>query len=347
MRQGMDRTSQGEKGWPLQRVQYWDIAKGIAIMLMILGHTEAPVMVRGAIFSFHMPFFVIANGYFIKSYDIKRTFLRSARSLLVPYVIVCMLSAVIYPVVRSGDGPVLSLFLHKIKAMVGGMSKVSTRFQSFDSVWVIWFVCALFITRNLYVVIMHFFQKNKWLCYGLIAVLAYAGYRTGQDYAFLPWSLDVALVALIFIALGDWMRRSGFLDKELIYTLVLPAAVWVSCVLILRSSIDMSMRSYPAGIFTLVEAAAGSILLISVSRYLEHCRWIGVAFAWIGKNSMIILGIHCIELMYMDQDAPLLTCLPVPMTWISVFMIKSILILSVAGAVVNVHNGLKRADRKR
>lgn len=338
-----DRTIQEEKGQPQQRVRYWDIAKGIAIMLMILGHTEAPVMIRGAIFSFHMPFFVIANGYFIKSYDIKRTFLRSVRSLLVPYMIVCMLSAVVYPIVQSGDGPAWSLFLHKIKAMVGGMSKISTRFQSFDSVWVIWFVCALFITRNLYVVIMHFFQKNKWICYGLIAVLAYAGYRIGQDYAFLPWSLDVALVALIFMAFGDWMRRSGFLDKGLVCTLLLPFVVWVSCVLLLRSSIDMSMRSYPAGIFTLIEAIAGSILLISVSRYLEHFRWIGAALAWIGKNSMIILGIHCLELMYMDQDSPLFTCLPVPMVWISVFVIKSIVILALTGVITGVCKVTKRS----
>lgn len=39
-----------------QRIQYWDIAKGIAIMLMILGHTEMPSIFRAAIFSFHMPF---------------------------------------------------------------------------------------------------------------------------------------------------------------------------------------------------------------------------------------------------------------------------------------------------
>ncbi len=53
-----------------QRIQYWDTAKGLAIILMILGHTDMPAILRGAIFSFHMPFFIIANGYFIKSYDV-------------------------------------------------------------------------------------------------------------------------------------------------------------------------------------------------------------------------------------------------------------------------------------
>lgn len=134
------------------RILYWDIAKGIAIILMVLGHTDCLPPIRGAIFSFHMPFFIIANGYFIKYYDVKKTFHKSIKTLLYPYFVICMLSAVIYTILQSKNGMPLECFLWKIKAMIGGISKVSTRFYTFDSVWVVWFICALFITRNLYVV---------------------------------------------------------------------------------------------------------------------------------------------------------------------------------------------------
>ena len=41
------------------RLKYWDIAKGITILLVVLGHAEnVNPFIRVAIFSYHMPFFV-------------------------------------------------------------------------------------------------------------------------------------------------------------------------------------------------------------------------------------------------------------------------------------------------
>ncbi len=47
-----------------KRINYIDIARGIAIILMILGHIVPPGTIRKIIFSFHMPLFVIVIGYF-------------------------------------------------------------------------------------------------------------------------------------------------------------------------------------------------------------------------------------------------------------------------------------------
>ena len=42
---------------------YWiDCAKGITILLVIIGHSIYNPMVRGPIFSFHMPLFFILSG---------------------------------------------------------------------------------------------------------------------------------------------------------------------------------------------------------------------------------------------------------------------------------------------
>ena len=55
-----------------KRIDWIDCSKGIAILLVIFGHTissggsQLEQALRGGIFSFHMPFLVIANGYFIK-----------------------------------------------------------------------------------------------------------------------------------------------------------------------------------------------------------------------------------------------------------------------------------------
>lgn len=59
----------------MQRIRFFDIAKGIAILAVILGHSaiEANVfiphhtaqLVVAVCFSFHMPLFFILSGYFM------------------------------------------------------------------------------------------------------------------------------------------------------------------------------------------------------------------------------------------------------------------------------------------
>ena len=41
-----------------ERIKWIDCVKGIAIILVIIGHSISISLVRGLIFSFHMPFFL-------------------------------------------------------------------------------------------------------------------------------------------------------------------------------------------------------------------------------------------------------------------------------------------------
>ena len=315
------------------RIKYWNIAKGIAILLMILGHAEGiPAYLRTIIFSFHMPLLIIANGYFIKSYDIKRTFKKSVKSLLVPYMEVCLISAVIYTVVAE-NGSAAERFLYKIKAMLGGMSKISIRFESFDSVWLVWFVCCLFVTRNLYVILMKLLENySSGIRLGVLVLLAFAGYVVGKYYAFLPWSLDVALVSLLFMAVGDWLRRNKFFETNGAYKLAIPAAVWIYF-LTKGICIELATRSYPLGIWCIVEAVAGSLTVISLSQLLSRYRGITNILSWIGQNTMLILALHCLEMMYFNWNDLVFSRLPFEMNWFRIFVIKTAVILAVTAGI--------------
>lgn len=48
----------------MKRDSVISIAKGIAIILMVIGHAEAPELLTNFIYTFHMPLFFIAAGYF-------------------------------------------------------------------------------------------------------------------------------------------------------------------------------------------------------------------------------------------------------------------------------------------
>lgn len=72
-----------------QRNTVMSICKGIAIILMVVGHAEAPELVTNFIYTFHMPLFFIAAGYFFskKALDDPWSFcLRRFKGLYVPFV---------------------------------------------------------------------------------------------------------------------------------------------------------------------------------------------------------------------------------------------------------------------
>lgn len=52
----------------MKRFDWVDIAKGIAILLMILGHSSLPNMIQNWIYSFHMPFFFFISGVLNDNY---------------------------------------------------------------------------------------------------------------------------------------------------------------------------------------------------------------------------------------------------------------------------------------
>lgn len=71
------------------RIDWVDIAKGIAIFLMVCGHTSVPQPINKFIYSFHMPLFFIVSGMLfnpIKYHFLGVYFKKMVKSLLVPYI---------------------------------------------------------------------------------------------------------------------------------------------------------------------------------------------------------------------------------------------------------------------
>lgn len=75
----------------MQRIRFFDIAKGIAILAVILGHSAIETnlfaphrtaqVVLSICFSFHMPLFFILSGYFMHP-DRRFRWMKEAKQLL-------------------------------------------------------------------------------------------------------------------------------------------------------------------------------------------------------------------------------------------------------------------------
>lgn len=337
------------------RMQYWDVAKGITILLVIMGHLpQTPAWLTQAIYTFHMPFFFIANAFFIKHYDIKTHVKKNFKSLLVPYMVVCVLEAISYALRGNTDvyytyeilrvnGDVISgldmtfghIFLDKIADMFAGISFTSSRFKAFESVWIVWFLAVLFVTKMLYVAIRKMLLSRTFGSLAAMIVLAMIGMRIGQDYAFLPWSVDVALACLPFMWIGDYLGKSRVLDTE--------NAKWIYVVCfiawIVLSSMgyrgELALRIYPGELVWMINAVFGSIVVIGFSKGVLHKKNITADFfAWCGKNSIVILGIHCLEHRFFDWNVYLYSYLPENVHWSVIFVIHAAAIVCSAWIVV-------------
>ena len=161
-----------------KRMLSWDIVKGITILIMIVGHVASiPQQLRNFIFSFHMPVFFVANAYFIKNYQIGYNLKRSSKSLVLPYILVCVVTAMLCVNINDDMSTNYRVFGARILDMIGGISKKSELFPRFESVWMVWFVVCLFAARMIYIVSMRVLKKAPEIIRLLaVCLLTYTGY---------------------------------------------------------------------------------------------------------------------------------------------------------------------------
>jgi len=280
-----------------------DIAKGIAIILVILGNMEGlPFSVRKVIYSFHIPLFMIINGYLIQGYDVKNVFIKSCKSLLKPYIIVCFLASIIGRLMAPDVGAAGQVFFSKLNALVVGMSKVSTKFLMYETVGLIWFVVCLFLSRNIYVILRVWLKKTSIILQNAIIIfLSFVGYYIGTKYAFLPWSLDIALLTLVFWAVGDAIRNHKLQLKLNVIIVLTSFVVWFF-LLYHGVYVELEVRYSPNFILGIICAIAGSISVMGISVVIVKFKFIARILSWFGRYSMLILGIHSLEMMFFKWE---------------------------------------------
>lgn len=149
-----------------------DIAKGIGIILVVLGHsfllpgpTETSNLflstLRMTIYSFHMPLFFFISGYFmqIKGIGLKEIIVKKAKRLLIPYFFFGLLFA-----------PIKSYFSY----LAHNSYQMSRFWELFwggvNPIGELWFLYFLFLISAVYYLLRKIFSAH------LIVLLAFIGY---------------------------------------------------------------------------------------------------------------------------------------------------------------------------
>lgn len=285
------------------RIEWLDIAKGIAAFLVILGHTvsnESPI--RALIFSFHMPLFFILAGYTFRQKQWSILLKSSLKRLALPYVLMVLVWNVPHFLMAAEAITVNGIADIVLTAIFASGTFVPR--LNINAVGMSWFLMSLFFSRMIFNGILTVANKSKnpiaWsflACLGSFCIGKVIGSHLG---IYLPFSFDVSLVSTLFMWFGYHAKRYAFGQKS---KSLLPGLT--SCVIWLLtasfSSLEMAARVYTPSVLSIVAALSGTYLVCWLSMQIVHIKkakmlrpiYKGMLFC--GENAMGIYCFHALD----------------------------------------------------
>ena len=272
-----------ETGTASKRIEWVDIAKGVAIILMCLGHRDIPESMNFWIFSFHMPLFFFLAGYTTRfeSYASFGAYAkRKVRVLLVPYFVFSLCVdifkiALYYGYYHRG----LDLYKLVVELFIGKVQSL-------------WFIPTLFLIE---IVSYGLNRLPKGKAPSALA-LTFLGYYLGQRFleARLFWNFDVALVGLFFFWLAQHFKNSKINQRLTKGDVFLFGGALIAHAICLTTNAEINMFHKRFGFFPifLFEGSVGSIATLCVCVWLEKVSFLRRFFVYLGRNTIPILAFH-------------------------------------------------------
>lgn len=274
-----------------------DMAKGIGMIAVIIGHMTVPVKVTDFIFSFHMPLFFLINGYFFKEKSIKQCIWLKFKTLVIPYITTCILviiSSVFWNVLKGQNIAfiVAECKMWTLAALYGSGTYTHFLKWDFHIIGAIWFLLAMFWSDVIFNILLKIKGSYIW---GLL--LAAIGYLT-TDIIWLPTSFQAGLTALLFIEIGHFAKKKNLLEKGINngWVLLAAAAFWTNSI-INGGHLYMVGNHYENGILDVLGAVSATLLIIKFARFsTKRFPRVTAPLVRYGKDSLIVLCFHLIEL---------------------------------------------------
>lgn len=312
----------------MQRERSIDIAKGLGILLVVLGHlidsfnADIPG-VYGYVYLFHVPLFFFISGLFYHESDsLGKTALNKARRLFVPYLAANVFFWLVEMarVWRMGDMYDGDLGFRDLLLAVAGLWPVPSMFSRPT-----WFLLVLFRVSILYKIIQMLTGSRKW-CMAAISIAAgVAGALTSVG----DVMIGQTLVALAFFSAGHVLRPLliGSMDRwQMKYAM--PAAVVASALLYpisLHQMTNIAVNVYGNCVLFFLGAVLGTILVLLVSSMLSRLGRVSDAISFVGRHTMAVLIWHVfiMKVLFTISEKLLASPVPVPV-YIVVYIVAAI-----------------------
>lgn len=293
-----------------KRLRYFDMVKGVAIVLVVIGHIVAfPPHMRVWIFSFHMPLFFVISGMLMhyrhdEEKPMKEVVKKRLRSIGIPYAWFSLMyfSVVVYAFFISKTILIDTLLINAWYVL--GLSGMV----------VLWFLPTLFFSEVLMVLLLKKLPKKAVpfaaVILGALAMAAgfwlkdfkaaYAGIPSYERLLDFMLTVSRPFFALLFTCAGYYSfylfrhEKACYVKELILGVCLLIATVPLSHVIGATDMRSMNFCTNEAifpqlnGPLYILAALCGSFAIIFICKNVPPLK----PLEYFGKNSLVIMAVH-------------------------------------------------------
>ena len=347
-----------------QRIDWIDTAKGLCMILVIVGHTlPYGNLMRNFIFSFHMPAFFFLTGYTARRPDTWQGFARRVRkdfvALIVPVLGVVQVFNVLLNFFLSDDRSLTNLWDIAHYNAITLFWASGNPADGIPSCGMPWFLFALFWGKLIWELLGLLFPKGDfavrfivllfgayigspscgmpgflfalfwckliWELLGLLLpkgdfavsfiVMLFGAYIGQVQY--LPQCLDVAMVVVMYLTLGQLFRQhQALLDRYRVPLFLAMLIPWTWCCQ-QGIYIELASRTYSNYILCASISVCGIWIFCHLCRELNANNALRPALSFLGRHSLWLFFVHHMDVFTSAiwQKDHLLFTLPCRIGW--------------------------------
>ncbi len=284
---------------PKRRVQYVDIARGLAMICIVLGHLGV-WEINKIVFTFHVPIFFLITGYFFNPEENWKTFLRKkSKTLLLPYwttsILIALLAVFLDTFLYHGQSP-LNTFNQWIYAALYGSGDGTPRLWNVIQIGALWFLLATFWGCLFLRIALLIPRKIRFI---FILAVFYICYSTRSTWY--PLSIQAGGTAVLFMYIGYVLRQiiipfsdSNFEFRISFFILAILVWIWFTTTF---QSFYLVHADIGRGAIDIAACLFVCYAVLTLSHFLDDkIKFFVKPLAFLGKYSLLVLCMHIIEL---------------------------------------------------
>ena len=259
----------------VKRVHYLDYAKGIAIILVVLGHICNEGNIKTYIYSFHMPLFFIISGYLFNYSNLnsfKEFIYKRINGILIPYCTFSIINILGYYLLSR-----LSLIALKTNLLES---------IKLCGIGALWFLPVLFIAETIF---MFCKLNSKKFIYPVLIFIGVSGIALliwALTRSFIALILIRSMISLIFIIIG-YSLCNVIKNLNLKWYQIAIITILNIALAVINGYVDLWGIQFNNIIFYFINSILGSLNIISISKKINS-----KLLSFWGRNTLIIMATH-------------------------------------------------------
>ena len=262
------------------RTQWLDIAKALAIILMVIGHTSIPHFASDFIYAFHMPIFFLASGWSTNwsKYSFGVFTKRRVKSLLIPYIIYSSIVVAISYLIDSSQ-----------------IFSIAKGWQGYA----LWFIVVLFIASIMSKIIVDINNSVVQILAAIVCLIC--GALLSYFRVVLPWTLSTVPYAIFLILAGTYLRKyESYISNPRFQ-------VFIICFFLVATishfhRLDLAWNKILPVIPLTIGAISGAAMVATISSYISNkVKWLSSLLTNIGKETYVIMAFSQLIIIILNK----------------------------------------------